>query len=74
MLVEYVPIDLVPFPLLWLDWCAYAYGEILLVWCSWMLFTFVFIWRSTNGLIWSLVLGVVVWLCGCLLVQGYALG
>ena len=83
MLIDYIDSQNLPFFILWLDWCFYAYNHelgILVALCFWRCKCYrkkrnnIKVKHLPKDVLLSFMLGFIAWVAYCLYWQGFALG
>lgn len=78
MLINYINTDSLPFCIIWLDWCFYAYKLEFFVFQLISLIQFEynqqFIFKYDNKLLIHTAIGIGYWVIYCLYNQGWAVG
>ena len=76
MLIDFIPIEKLPYVIVWIDWCIFAYWKSLLIA---FLASILVYWVNTNhhsfeGIILALFVGFCSWVPLCVIRNGYAVG
>jgi len=76
LLIDYIDISKLPWVVVWLDWCFYAYRKELVV-CLFMSYFHGYLFHgidSLYGLSLAMLVGICLWVVYCVVRYGYGIG